>query len=157
MTDSVFEQAIAIVLQHEGGYVNDPSDHGGETNFGISKRQYPNEDITNLTVERAKAIYMTDFWLRYRINQLPDAIAIKVLDTAVLCGPGTAIKMLQRVLSLPDDGVIGPHTASCARSADQMVLLDDYRDELADHFHAIVAGTPSQGRFLKGWLTRAAS
>lgn len=153
--DDIFDHAVAIVLAHEGGYVNDPSDRGGETKFGISKRQYPDEDIANLTIERAKAIYMTDFWLRYRLNQISDDVAPKVLDAAVLCGPGTAIKMLQRCLGVTADGAIGPGTVAACRAA--LSLLDKYREALADHFHAIAAGDPSQARFLKGWLARAAT
>lgn len=157
MIDTVFQKAVAIVLQHEGGYVNDPSDHGGETNFGISQRQYPALDIKRLTVEQAKSIYATDFWLRYRINQLPDWASPKVLDTAVLCGPGTAIKLLQRALSITGDGIIGPATARACLGADAAAVMERYRDALGDRFHDIVTADPSQGRFLKGWLARAAS
>ena len=48
-----FEEAVKSVLKHEGGYVNDPKDPGGETNFGISKRAFPDLDIKNLTEEDA--------------------------------------------------------------------------------------------------------
>ena len=44
-----YEEIIEQVLHHEGGYVNDPTDLGGETNFGITKRFYPDVDIKNLT------------------------------------------------------------------------------------------------------------
>ena len=46
---TTFEQIIDGVLEHEGGYVNDPYDKGGETKFGIAKRWYPDVDIKNLT------------------------------------------------------------------------------------------------------------
>ena len=59
---SSFDLAIPIVLENEGGYVNDPADPGGETKYGISKRSYPALDIKNLTVEQATAIYLRDFW-----------------------------------------------------------------------------------------------
>ncbi|MBI5843910.1 MAG: hypothetical protein HZB23_04475 [Deltaproteobacteria bacterium] len=48
-------------MAHEGGYVNDPADPGGETRFGISRRAYPNEDIKALTRERAAEIYYRDY------------------------------------------------------------------------------------------------
>ena len=44
-----FDEIIEVVLHHEGGYVNDPDDPGGETNFGIAKRSHPDVDIANLT------------------------------------------------------------------------------------------------------------
>ncbi len=57
-----FDQALKFVLEREGGYVNDSSDPGGETKFGISKKAYPNLDIRNLTPELAGAIYKADYW-----------------------------------------------------------------------------------------------
>ena len=57
-----FNQAFKTLIGHEGGYVDDPEDPGGETNFGISKRSYPQEDIPNMTLERATEIYQRDFW-----------------------------------------------------------------------------------------------
>ena len=51
-----FNEIIEKVLEHEGGYVNDPKDLGGETKYGITKRFYPDIDIKNLTIEQAKDI-----------------------------------------------------------------------------------------------------
>jgi len=56
-----FEQIINDVLEHEGGYVNDPLDKGGETNFGIAKRWYPDLDIKALTKNDAVNIYYNDY------------------------------------------------------------------------------------------------
>ena len=53
---TTFNNIIEVVLKHEGGYVNDPNDLGGETNFGITKRFYPDVDIKNLTKEQAKLV-----------------------------------------------------------------------------------------------------
>ncbi len=57
-----FDDAFTRLLGNEGGYVNDPRDPGGETNWGISKRSYPTVDIKNLTRTQAEDIYMHDFW-----------------------------------------------------------------------------------------------
>ena len=57
---TTFDHCIELVLGHEGGYVDDPNDAGGETNWGISKRAYKDVDIKNLTKEEAKAIYKKD-------------------------------------------------------------------------------------------------
>jgi lysozyme family protein len=79
-----FERAFELVLGHEGGYVNDPQDPGGETKFGISKRAYPNEDIKALTVERARELYLRDYWLASGCEQVADeAMAILLFDCAV--------------------------------------------------------------------------
>ena len=53
---NVFEQAFARTIGHEGGYVRDKNDPGGETKYGISKRSYPNEDIRELSRKIDKLI-----------------------------------------------------------------------------------------------------
>ena len=56
-----FDQAFQKLIGHEGGFVDHPSDPGGATKYGISKRSYPGEDIPGLTLDRAKTIYRRDF------------------------------------------------------------------------------------------------
>jgi len=80
---STFDTALAHVLKWEGGYSSDPNDPGGETNFGISKRAHPNEDIKNLTVERAGQIYRLEYWNRIGADNLPAALALMAFDGAV--------------------------------------------------------------------------
>lgn len=64
MTDiDPFETAVNEVLGEEGGYSNSVTDPGGETNWGISKRAFPNVDIKNLTRDQAKAIYRSNYWM----------------------------------------------------------------------------------------------
>jgi lysozyme family protein len=106
-----FNVAFDRTLGHEGGYVNNPRDPGGETNWGISKRSYPNVDIKNLTREGAKAIYYEDFWVPCG-QQLDDAVQYQVFDAAVNHGIGNAIRMLQRAVGVADDGHWGPHSQS---------------------------------------------
>ena len=75
-----FDEIIGITLHHEGGYVHDPKDLGGETNFGIAKRFYPDVDIKNLTEDEAKEIYKKDYWvkkLRKRFNSRKKTIISK--------------------------------------------------------------------------------
>lgn len=116
--DTAFERLVDP--QHEGGYVNNPADPGGETKYGISKRSYPSEDIANLTLERAKAIYLRDFWDPAGCDALPDALKFEMFDLAVnTSAPGhpvTAIKLLQRAVGEVDDGVLGPHTLMAVQS-----------------------------------------
>ena len=78
-----FDAAFKRLIGHEGGYVNHPSDPGGATNFGISKRSYPGEDIAGMTLERAKTIYKRDFWGPAACDALPDAVRFDVFDMAV--------------------------------------------------------------------------
>ena len=80
---SNFDRAFAIVVGIEGGYVNDPKDPGGETKYGISKRQYPNIDIKNLSLQQARDIYQRDYWNTHGLDSLEYGKALLVFDTAV--------------------------------------------------------------------------
>src|SRR5690606_3267043 len=118
--DERFRRAVEVVLQHEGGYANDPRDPGGETKWGISKRSYPHLDIANLTREEAIEIYRRDWWQRYGYGRIDDAdVAAKVMDLAIKMGPATAHRLLQEALvfvgcPVAVDGIIGPQTIGAA-------------------------------------------
>lgn len=147
-----FLTAIERVLGHEGGYVNDPSDPGGETKWGISKRSYPNVDIKNLTRGEAIAIYNIDFWIKARCASLPDSVAYQVLDFAVNSGITPAIMALQRACGAAPDGHVGPVTMSrlsAMSDHDLLVLLLAERLE----FMTNLKNWPNAGR---GWARRIA-
>jgi lysozyme family protein len=162
VSDAIFDAAVTALLANEGGYKPASADDpGGETKFGISKRSYPNEDIPNLTAERARAIYFTDFWLRFRISQLPGAsIPVKLLDAAVPMGGPSAIRCLQRALraaGVPadEDGVIGPATAKACSAALGGGLRAALRSEIAAHYRLVAQSKPAEAPNLPGWLNRA--
>jgi len=83
-----FSRAINTILKNEGGYVNNPNDPGGETNYGISKRSFPDVDIRNLTQEKAIAIYRASYWGKYPLLDQLDSqeVATKVFDLMVNMG-----------------------------------------------------------------------
>ena len=89
-----FEKALAFTLKWEGGYSNDPRDPGGETNFGISKRSYPHEDIKGMTLERATKIYYENYWIKAKCDMHCFPMNIILFDTAVNCGRTRARKLL---------------------------------------------------------------
>ena len=91
-----FDDIIEVVLHHEGGYVNDPKDPGGETNFGIAKRSHPDVDIKNLTKEEAKEIYYEHYWCGNKVPHMPDDLKHIYFDMCVNQGKGRAVKILQR-------------------------------------------------------------
>lgn len=99
------------IIKTEGGYINDPRDPGGETKFGISKKQYPDLDIQNLTREQAKAIYYNDYWMKLRYLK-HIAVHYQVFDAYVSHGPHLAIQFLQRAVNVADDGIWGPISQS---------------------------------------------
>src|SRR5690348_4888364 len=90
---SDFAAAVAFVLAREGGYVRDPADPGGETNYGISKRQYPSLDIPHLTRDQAISLYERDYWIPCNCDALDQGPALAVFDTAVNLGVAPATSM----------------------------------------------------------------
>lgn len=153
---AIFDEAIGAVLEHEGGYSCDPRDRGAETNYGISKRQYPDLAIKNLTIEDAKRIYRRDYWQYNSIEDQP--IATKVFDLAVHMGH----ELLQVALNglgknVAVDGVFGPDTLAATNHANPQKLLLELRAQAAAKYARIVLADPSQQAFLLGWMRRAVS
>mgnify|MGYP000644437679 FL=1 len=111
-----FEACMAEVFKHEGGYVNDPHDPGGETNMGISKRSYPKENIRGMTRARAAQIYRRDFWDKLRCDELPDGLDLVAFDAAVNSGPSRGAKWLQQALGVAVDGKVGLATIGAAKN-----------------------------------------
>lgn len=147
-----FDSCFDALIDHEGGYVNDPRDPGGETKFGISKRAYPHLDIAALTLADAKAIYRRDYWDRAHCDQLPAGLAFDLFDTAVNSGIGQAIRFLQRAVGVADDGVIGPITLANIQRADAEALQARYNG----HRLAFMAKLSNWPVFGKGWALRIA-
>lgn len=150
---SNFEEAVALILKHEGGYVNDQRDPGGETKYGISKRAYPNENIKNLTVERAKQIYRRDYWDRLRCEQMPYGVALTAFDFGVNAGVGVAARMLQGIVGAHNDGIIGPASLRAINAKDPAVLLRDYTAERMRYY----SGLSGWKHYGKGWTRRILS
>lgn len=147
-----FDSLFSLLINHEGGYVNDPADPGGETKFGISKRSYPTVDIANLTLEDAKLIYKRDFWDRYSIDKFPATLRHDVFDFAVNSGGATAIRHLQRVLGVVDDGVVGPVTLRKLAESDPILVEKKYLGSRLQ-FMTRLRNWPNHGR---GWASRIA-
>jgi lysozyme family protein len=120
-----FDTAIERILSHEGGYVWDNRDPGGETQWGISKRSYPALNIKTLTRAAAKAIYERDFWRPVVETVADDALRFQLLDAAVNHGMGNAVRFLQRAVGVADDGHWGQvsHAALARMSATDVHLL----------------------------------
>jgi len=119
-----FYVAIGRLLGNEGGYVNDPQDPGGETNWGISKRSYPTVNIKELTRDQAIALYKRDFWDAAHLDGQAFGVAYQMLDFAVNSGISPAIRAIQRAVSCADDGHVGPVTvaAIAAMAAHDLIM-----------------------------------
>lgn len=180
---STFEQAIPHILNHEGGYVDNPNDVGGATNFGISLRflaDYPHmgdfdgdgdvdaQDIQIMTFEDAVEIYRTAWWEKYGYGRVVDqTIATKLFDLSVNMGSKRAHILIQQALNsafglnLPTDGILGPVSINAINSAvdghGEQALLDAFCDVAWAFYQNIVSRRPASAVFLKGWKRRAFS
>lgn len=148
-----FNIAIGLTLQHEGGYVNDPNDSGGETNFGITQADMPGVSIKDLTVEQATAYYLEHYWKALYSQIESQTLANKIFDMGVLAGVGTAVKMLQIVLGLAADGSFGPLTLLHLNQVGD-AILPAYMARMELHYKEVVVTNPKDAEFLKGWERR---
>lgn len=151
MTD--FDAAFERVIGHEGGYVNNPADPGGETKFGISKRAYPGEDIAGMTLARAKVIYARDYWGPAGCDALPSGLKFHVFDMAVNGGVHAAVVTLQRLVGETQDGILGPLTLQAVQSMPPARLVAKFNGARL----AQMAELPTWPTFGRGWARRIAA
>jgi len=147
-----FNDAMPLIIEFEGGYVADPRDPGGETNFGISKRAYPKEDIKNLTLERAYEIYKRDYWDAVKADDLPSPIRFPVFDMAINSGVRQAIKTLQKSVDAVQDGILGPNTMQAVWGVDPQRLVSRFLGNRLLFLTSLTTFTT----FGRGWTKRVA-
>ena len=149
-----FQTAFARLIGHEGGYVNDPADRGGETKYGISRRAYPDLDIAGLTLDDARAIYRRDYWDPIRLDEMPPAVRMSVFDFAVNGGVGAAARALQTIAGVRPDGIVGPVTLAAVRRMDPDAVRFGLAARRAIVMLRLIGRDPRQGRFARGWANR---
>ena len=138
-------------IPNEGGYVNDPQDPGGETKFGISKRYHPNEDIKNLTRERANALLYKEIWNWNGINTLPSEIIGVVFDHGIRTSPQNAIETTHQALGIdPVGDIIGKTTLGKLKETDYNEFLRKYKELVKEQDKQ----RSGYGRFGTGWDNR---
>lgn len=147
-----FATAIERILSHEGGYVFDERDPGGETQWGISKRSYPDIDIKALTRDEAKAIYERDFWRPVVSTVADGALQFQLLDAAVNHGMGNAVRFLQRAIGAAPDGHWGPASRGLLANADPKDVHLLFTAERLEFWAAL----RSFDHFGRGWTRRGA-
>lgn len=161
--DRNFARALPLVLKHEGGFVNHPSDPGGATNKGVTLatfRRYvkPNgtvEDLKAITDEQVATVYYRHYWAAVNAQALPSGIDYAVFDFAVNSGPARAAQYLQAVLGVPQDGRVGPVTIAAAEKADHRLVVDRLCDNRLAFLKRITSGgKPLWNTFGRGWERR---
>lgn len=178
---NVRDIALEIVAR-EGGFVNDPADPGGATNHGVTigtmkalgcdvnhDGKVDEADVKALSVDQAVSIFLSQYYLKPKIDTLPEALQPSVFDMQVNAG-SMAVKLLQRVLKarghdIADDGAIGPATAAAATAeAASGALVDAYGAARRDFYYSLADARPASRKYARtkdggkgGWITRAES
>jgi lysozyme family protein len=151
-----FEEIIDKVIEHEGGYVNDPQDPGGETKYGIAKNSNPDVDIKNLTVDGAKKIYWEKYWVPNKVDKVPSQLKYIYYDMCVNMGRGNAVKVLQRAANqkgntIAVDGGIGPNTLKAIKNLE----VERARAFRVKYYADLCTAKPDLLKFYFGWFRRS--
>jgi lysozyme family protein len=129
---STYETCLSLLLVHEGGYTNHPSDPGGPTNFGITIEDYRRyvkvnataADVRRMRLDEAKIIYREKYWDAQRCDELPAGVNYAVFDYGVNSGTGRSGKVLRRTLGLPVDSItVTDAVIAGGRAADPKILI----------------------------------
>lgn len=153
-----FDQCLALVLKHEGGYVNNPKDPGGRTNLGVTQKvweewvKHPVDEAAMRALGPADVgpLYKDRYWNRVRGDDLPSGVDYAVFDLAVNSGVGRASKILQAALGLPTDGIVGPKTIEAAQAANARELATNICERRQDFLQSL----PTFDTFGRGWTRR---
>lgn len=153
------ERSIQEVLKHEGGFVDHSADPGGATIYGITLRTYQKykrnpyltvEDLKNISMDEVYDIYKLGYWDKVKAYELPDGVDFVVFDMAINAGPGRAAKLLQGVLGVDIDGIIGHQTIKAAEQDSPEGTIKAYTNAREDYYRSL----PHFSTFGKGWLRR---
>jgi len=153
-----FEESLAHVLKHEGGYVDHPKDPGGATNLGCTKKvweewvghEVTKDDIRALTIADVSPLYKQRYWDKCRGDDLPRGVDFAVFDLAINSGVGRASKLLQRSVGVAADGAIGPATLAAVADANPRELAT----KICELRLAFLQALPTWETFGKGWGRR---
>ena len=162
---SLFDAALAHVLEMEGGWTEDAHDPGGPTNFGITlatlaayrgiavdASSFPvlREALKTITPGEVQKIYAERYWKPSHAADLPPPLALMHFDASVNHGLGASARMLQEAAGVSVDGEIGPQTLAASTHLPIAPLLRRYADLRRARYRAL----PTFWRFGRGWLAR---
>ena len=155
---SNFKECLDIVLKSEGGFVNHPSDPGGMTNLGVTKKVWEDfvghpvseADMRALTPEKVAPMYEQKYWRPCYGEVLPRGLNFLVFSMGINSGTGRSVKLLQQSLGCVADGAIGPKTRELISSSDVSKLIAKFSEARREYYRSLKTFPV----FGKGWITR---
>jgi len=159
-----YDACLAVTLDFEGGYSNDPGDPGGPTKYGITindVRKYLNphasaSDVRALALAQAKTIYRLHYWLPIHGDQLPKGVDLAVFDYGVNSGIYRCARILQGFIGAKRDGIIGTQTLDVV-NAIKPSELPNLVAEICDERLTFLKQTSHWRLFGRGWSRRVAA
>ena len=151
-----FQECLELILKAEGGWVNHPSDPGGETNLGVTKRVWeeyvghPVESLKKLTKEDVAPLYEQKYWRPCYGEVLPRGLDFFCFSFGVNAGCGRSVKLLQQSLGLVSDGIIGPRVMQKLRESNIADVIKGFSESRREYYKSLKT-FPIFGR---GWLNR---
>lgn len=152
-----FAECLALVLVHEGGFVNHPKDPGGATMKGVTQAVYDDfrvkhglakQSVLHISQDEIGQIYKRQYWDAVNGDGLPSGVDYATFDLAVNSGVSRAARFLQAVLGVPQDGVIGAKTIAAIADA------QDTAGDLCAKRMAFLQTLGTFSTFGKGWTAR---
>jgi len=158
--NSNWKKSFELMLESEGGYVNNPADPGGMTNLGVTKATWENwigresdeAEMRSLTPEKVEPMYRKKFFDAVRGDELKVGLDYLIFDFAVNAGVGRAIKTLQMAIGVPADGGFGPMTMAAVQAIDPATLIERFSAEKVVFYRSL----NTFATFGNGWLNRVA-
>ena len=153
-----FDKSLALILKHEGLYIDHPQDPGGATMKGITLatftdfkgRAMSKEELRAISDADVRAIYKSRYWDAVRADELKPGVDLLAFDMAVNKGVGRAAKLMQRGAGVIEDGALGPKSMAAINALDAADIIAKVSEARRD-FYKSLKTFPTFG---KGWLRR---
>jgi len=161
-----FNKYAPLLMQLEGGFVDNPNDKGGPTNKGITLKTFVTfrhlmnkplptiDDLKNISDEEWGEIMKSLYWNKFRADKIHNqAIAEIVVDWYINSGT-TAIKKVQRLLGVIADGIVGRNTIFAINGMNPQYFFNKVKDARAEYYKKITVRNPTYKVFYNGWMNR---